>query len=110
MLIVMMGWVFFRIADFNEAAQYVGRMFTSNHEATHAFYYFLDYERIAILLLGTVLSLLPFNGWLKAIKPVSGTAAILLDTARNILLLSALLYCVMELTSSSYNPFIYFNF
>jgi hypothetical protein len=85
-------------------------MFTSNTEARRTFYYFLDYERITVLLAGIGLSLLPFNGWLKENKPVNGTTAILLETGRNILLLAALLYCVMELTSSSYNPFIYFNF
>lgn len=110
MIIVMIGWVFFRIEDFNEAFGFVGRMFTINQEATRVFYYFLDYERITILLLGILLSLLPFNSWLKEIKPVSGAPAILLETGRTMLLLAALLYCVMELTSSSYNPFIYFNF
>lgn len=110
MLIVMIGWVFFRIADFDEAFKFVGRLFSTNHEATRAFYYFLDYERITVLLLGILLSLLPFNSWLKEIRPVSGIPTILLETGRNLLLLTALLYCVMELTSSSYNPFIYFNF
>jgi alginate O-acetyltransferase complex protein AlgI len=109
-LIVMIGWVFFRIEDFNEAAQYVGRMFTGNVEARRTFFYFLDYERITILLAGIALSLLPFNAWLKEIKPITGAAAILLETGRTILLLAAMFYCVMELTSSSYNPFIYFNF
>ncbi|WP_294676230.1 MBOAT family protein [uncultured Fluviicola sp.] len=110
MLIVMIGWVFFRIEDFDEAFKFVGRLFTTNHEATRVFYYFLDYERITVLLLGILLSLLPFNSWLKEIRPVSGIPTILLETGRNLLLLAALLYCVMELTSSSYNPFIYFNF
>lgn len=110
MVIVMIGWVFFRIEDFNEAVEFVSRMFTNNQEATRAFYYFLDYERILILLLGISLSLLPFNSWLKELKPISGMPAILAETGRTILLLGALLYCVMELTSSSYNPFIYFNF
>lgn len=110
MLIVMIGWVFFRIEDFDEAFRFVGRLFTTNHEATRVFYYFLDYERITVLLLGILLSLLPFNSWLKEIRPVSGIPTILLETGRNLLLLASLLYCVMELTSSSYNPFIYFNF
>jgi alginate O-acetyltransferase complex protein AlgI len=110
MLIVMIGWIFFRIADFDEAFKLAGRLFSTNHEATRVFYYFLDYERITVLLLGILLSLLPFNSWLKEIRPVSGIPTILLETGRNLLLLTALLYCVMELTSSSYNPFIYFNF
>jgi alginate O-acetyltransferase complex protein AlgI len=92
MIIVMVGWVFFRIEDFNGAFRFVGRMFTANQDATRVFYYFLDYERIAILLLGILLSLLPFNSWLKEIRPASTIPAVLLETGRNALLLAA--FCI----------------
>lgn len=110
LLIVMIGWVFFRIADFTIATEYVGRLFTANNEATRTFLYFLDYERILVLILGIALSLLPYNNWIKTIKPLGSTGTLILETGRYILLLVALVYCIMELTSSSYNPFIYFNF
>ena len=108
--IVMIGWVFFRIKAFSDAWDYVLHLFKFNTEATKTFYYYLDNERIIILLTAIVLSLLPFNNWLKNPETSLKKGYFAFDLGRNIVLLIAFFYCVMELTSSSYNPFIYFNF
>lgn len=108
--IVMIGWVFFRIEHFSEASSYIGHLFISHSEAPKTALYFLDNERIAVLFLGILMSILPFNYWLKTTESVSGIGNQMMLIGRTLLLLIAFLYCVMELTSSSYNPFIYFNF
>lgn len=110
MFIVMIGWVFFRIEHFSEASSYIGHLFVNHSESPKTWLYFLDNERIYILLLAILMSVLPFNKWLKTTDNVTGIGNQIVMLVRTLLLIIAFLYCVMELTSSSYNPFIYFNF
>lgn len=110
MFIVMIGWIFFRIEIFSDACSYIGHLFTGQSEAVKTALYFLDNERITILFLAIIMSVLPFNNWLKTIENPSGIGNQALLLGRSLLLITAFLYCIMELTSSSYNPFIYFNF
>jgi alginate O-acetyltransferase complex protein AlgI len=110
MFIVMIGWIFFRIEVFSDACSYIGHLFTSQSGAVKTWIYFLDNERITIVILAIIMSVLPFNNWLKTTENPSGIGNQLILLGRTLLLIIAFLYCVMELTSSSYNPFIYFNF
>lgn len=109
MFIVMIGWVYFRIEDFQQATTYIGKLFLSDAQGK-SFNYFLDNENTLILLLGILLSVLHwFNlvEWFeKRIKSIFPFYLFV----RNLILIILFAYCTMVLTSSSYNPFIYFNF
>lgn len=103
-LIVLIGWVFFRIEDFYDALNYVKVMFDfSNGTGVEAFG-FLNFENSSILLLAALMSV-PFFRRLKIVK--SPNSIIFL---KNIGLIIMLFFAVMAINFGSYNPFIYFKF
>jgi len=111
MLVVLIGWVFFRIENFNDAINFVGRLFGFGEDNEALTVHFLDRERIIILALAALASSTFFlklkilgTRWLKGetslyYKLVSGTIITIM-----------LLYSVLLINSGSYNPFIYFRF
>ncbi len=110
MLIVMIGWVFFRIEAFGDAALYVQRMFSFSADYQRSVLYFLDYELLTVLTVALVLSAYSFRYFKEHAFMVRITQSGVFELAKNTVYLGLFVYCVMALTSSSYNPFIYFNF
>ncbi|HLP55213.1 MAG TPA: MBOAT family protein [Fluviicola sp.] len=110
MLVVMIGWVFFRIEAFGDAALYVERMFSFSATYQRGALYFLDYELIATLIPAIVLSTYSFRFFKEQPLMARITQSGVFELAKNTVYLGLFVYCVVALTSSSYNPFIYFNF
>jgi alginate O-acetyltransferase complex protein AlgI len=110
MLIVMIGWVFFRIEAFGDAALYVQRLFSFSADYQRSVLYFLDYELLTVLTVALVLSAYSFRYFKEHAFMVRITQSGVFELAKNTVYLGLFVYCVMALTSSSYNPFIYFNF
>ncbi|MES2627699.1 MAG: MBOAT family protein [Bacteroidota bacterium] len=114
MVIVMIGWVFFRIENFRLAARYVYRMLKCDTGSKYSAIRFLDNEKMVILALG----LLSCTGIFLFLQQKARAAfpAILGPETNSYALLKgglALLmfgYAVLTLNSGSYNPFIYFRF
>lgn len=104
MLIVLIGWVFFRIESFEEAAQFVGIMFDFNSSATISGLEFLNSENSVILMLAFLLSF-PIMRSLK-FKQTNYFVPFM----KNIGLILLFLIAVMAINFGSYNPFIYFKF
>lgn len=107
LLIVLIGWVYFRIDDFEIATSYVGQLFSTNSTATLKAIYFFDLEIVMVFVVGILLCIprksIPFltrltleNSFFSPIK--SFLTPILLA------------YCLLMLTGNTYNPFIYFRF
>lgn len=105
MLIVLIGWVFFRIVEFSTAWNYVLELFSFDTSGK-SFYKYLNSELSFFLVLGILFSVFSWSFLKRYIKPES----MLIQFLKNILLLILFFYCVLKLTNSSYNPFIYFNF
>lgn len=106
MLVVVIGWVFFRAADLHAAVSYLGCMFGMAGLGT-VWYTLQDY---GVVIVFGVLAMLPiakkycilretYVVWLKASR-------ILEPVICGILLVIGIAYTV----SGTYNPFIYFNF
>ena len=110
MLIVMIGWVFFRIEAFGDAVAYVRRMFSFSVDYRRSALYFLDYELLTVLIAALVLSTYSFRVFREQPMMVRFTQSGVFELAKNTVYLGLFVYCVIALTSSSYNPFIYFNF
>jgi alginate O-acetyltransferase complex protein AlgI len=110
MLIVMIGWVFFRIEAFGDALEYVQRMFSFSADYERSALYFLDYELLTVLIAAVILSTYSFRVFREQPLLVRFTQWGVFELAKNMVYLGLFVYCVMALTSSSYNPFIYFNF
>ncbi len=114
MMVVLVGWVFFRIENIQEAFHYAIRMFsfTSSPSMYYAFD-IINREQVIILILGILFSL-SLPGYIKnKLKLLSEGNSFLININRylEIMALFAILYySVISLAANTYNPFIYFRF
>lgn len=116
LFIVVIAWVFFRIETFEGAIEYLKIMFTGTNTFIHyTFDMFLSPEIIVTLILGIVLSFNGLNRFYKYANTFVGVEnkpklKIGVDLLYFLGLLILFLYCIMNVASGSYNPFIYFRF
>ena len=108
LLVVTVGWVFFRADTFGQAAGFLRAMAGFGPARPTAFEpsYYLDPRTIAALVAGAI-GATPLPAAVARRLTATGPARVLLEPAALILLLAA---SVMFIAASSYNPFIYFRF
>lgn len=110
LLVIVIGWVFFRAETLKDAVQYLGRMFGALKVHTPGFQlgWYLNHYTIFILLVAMVLST-PLSCYLKkkGNKLVGEDKTEMITNGVLILMLVISLVCVV---ASTYNPFIYFQF
>ncbi len=109
-LVVMIGWVLFRVEIFSEALAYITKLFSFNQFNNISFLTYLNNERVLILLLALLSSSLFFikiKSYLDK-RNLSQTFAVqsIMDFGVVIILLISIVY----INSGSYSPFIYFRF
>ena len=120
LLIVMVGWVFFRTDSMDEALHYLSALagLADGSGDTHFLARYLDVKVGALIILGVFLATplaAAINRWtLESIRSSSGKH--LTQTAAgyagvNLTVMAALLWlCLMSIAANAYNPFIYFRF
>jgi len=119
MLVVIIGWVFFRAEDFSHALEYLKAMFTLGRPTLFNSQIFLNLnnEFFVTLIIGLV-GMAPFmSTQLKQISVLSGgeirwkwPGARLLASGELFFWGAVLLYSVASIMGGSYNPFLYFRF
>lgn len=112
-LVVAIGWVFFRIEEFGQAMKYVGRMFSFNAAGKYGAINFLDNEKWFILILAIVASsrlLVSLDGRMATAISGGSESKFAYMNFRGYAALALMIYAVFILNSGSYNPFIYFRF
>ena len=107
--IVIIGWVFFRAEDITYAWHYIIKMFSFNGSGSDIY---LDTKFFAILLIAVLFS---FFGIIPGIE--KWQQKILAEKQRNYAIyfmisfsVIFLIICIASITSSGFNPFIYFRF
>ena len=109
MLIVLIGWVFFRSPELRYALSYLGIMFGIVQPENVGFtvWYYLSPKVIFMLCLAALAStpILKQAGNIFKIQD-----NISLQNITSALLLVLFFVCIVIVTSTSYNPFIYFRF
>lgn len=117
LLVVMIGWVFFRAEHFSYAWDYCKALFglTKSSDFQFDLAYYFNYEFILVLVVGLLAAsnMLKWlnqklEEWLEVDK--LRLASIFYQGFSTIFLLLIFFYCTMNLVNSSYNPFIYFRF
>ncbi len=116
MLVVLLGWVLFKLEDIRLAFSYFGVMFHTQTHAYNAFDlgYYLD-GKLVFFLIVAVLAAIP---WAQVLPRYPATFIARFNTSmegasfiiRRALLIILLLLSMMFIMNSSYNPFIYFRF
>ena len=108
LLVVMVAWVFFRAETLTSALSYLEVMFGIKNSAVELYTieYFLNNEMLLAAIFGTLLSL-PLYPLLsrKADKYVEIKSGVVCLISSVLLVLA-----VLKISSSTYNPFIYFRF
>lgn len=135
LLMVMIGWVFFRADTLPDALHYLAAMFGNDAGGGLApnISALVDSRAKAMLVIALVLSTPmftfmardwkirrfpshanePMPAWLQRIQPRQGYArepGVVLLSARTLLAVSILMFCIGTLATATYNPFIYFRF
>ena len=108
-IITLVGWVFFRSETLPDAFFFIGKMFSFDFRETHIF---LDRQFYSILLLAFVFS---FFGIVNSIETWQKRVLAIKQKNSTILLMVVLsvvffVISLASITSSGFNPFIYFRF
>ncbi len=106
-LVVMVGWVFFRADSIGEAFVYLGRLFNFTGKGVSIFEY-LNFKVLTAFVAGIFLS----SPLWSRIRVKKGIPADTMDVSviSFVLQMVLLVISMMLLISGSYNPFIYFQF
>lgn len=111
LLVVMIGWVFFRMPGLSDGSKYFFSLFGLHNNAGAYFLmpsYYLDRWTACVMVLG-ILMATPFPKQLVETvgKELPDTVSAII---RDLALLAALLLCVLQVASNTYSAFIYFQF
>lgn len=119
LLVVMLGWVFFRATSFNHAASFLSAMAGlgggTNVEYSPAVYLSSD---VVLALVAGIIGLTPLMPLLQRLRSsdfvkrprLAGALEALISMSSVAGLAVLLLASVMQLAAGTYNPFIYFRF
>ena len=116
LIVVVIGWVFFRADSLPLAITYLKSMTDFNNFQTTwlQFAQVLSHESIYAFLTGVILSTPVYPHFKKYLEYLSGKNTIkislLIDLPRLVLILFLLFLSMLKVASSTYNPFIYYRF
>lgn len=106
LIVVIVAWVFFRVESFSGAIVFIQKMCFNEYEGTNYFLTLITPYTLLILFLG-VLFVMPVK---QAIYNLTNRFNWSISFIYSIFHLLLLIFSVFELSSLSYNPFIYFRF
>ncbi len=115
LLVVIVGWVFFRCNTIGDAFGFIGVMFGFYEKGFTVFRnaMFTNWEFLLALCAGVVFSMPPpkFREYIAVSSgPVAQVAGQVTEIAVFLFLWAVFLFSTMALASGTYNPFIYFRF
>ena len=117
MLVVVFGWVLFKLEELPDAIGYIGKMLHIGVGSYTDFgvRYYLD-NRTIFFMICAILASIPWAQVLPrrlgcrvselTLKTETGAGCVI----KRVLLLALLVVCMLFIVNSSYNPFIYFRF
>lgn len=110
MLVVILGWVFFRIEDFETAFNFSLKLFDFAPNQGRIAQVFLDQEKISVLLIALLASSGFFAFLDRNYRQLLKEIPLVEKPITTIVCVVALWYCVLHINADSYSPFIYFRF
>jgi len=111
LLVVMIGWIFFRVPGLKNGLNYLLSMVGLHNDYSICYLlpsYYLDNWTLCVLILGILMATPGPKMLVEAIgkKLPAPLSAVIRDLA----LLAALVLCVLQVASNTYSAFIYFQF
>ncbi|MGZ4061449.1 MAG: MBOAT family O-acyltransferase [Bacteroidia bacterium] len=107
--LVAIGWVFFRADSFTYAAKFILRLFTFK---SNILYIYLNSDYYFYLLLAIVFSFFTLTKAGRAIQNriYFGNYSLFMYITGSVVAVSLFMICLASVSSSTFNPFIYFRF
>ena len=103
---VVLGWVLFRAENLSDVLSYIGAMFGVNATSFVDGMFIGYFEQNVIMLVIGIIACTPV---IKMIKSKTGNTVVM-NILSVVSLIALMILSIASLVSSSYNPFIYFNF
>ncbi len=107
---LLVGWVFFRIEDFNIAFQYIGKMFGIGQSNDVYWLSHINNENIWIIFIAILSSSTFFMKAKDFVLDKIKNKSLLINILYDIILIGMFLLSITYINSNSYSPFIYFRF
>jgi alginate O-acetyltransferase complex protein AlgI len=108
LLVVIVGWVFFRAETFNDAIVYLQHLFTPTTDGNYIPFIYVNNYFVFVLCLAIIFAAPVRKIISQKFTPEKFEAIQLISTYGFHFVL--FLFSIMELAQSSYNPFIYYRF
>ncbi|WP_346867039.1 MBOAT family O-acyltransferase [Clostridium sp. UBA1353] len=110
MIVVMIGWVIFRLDNLNQAFQYIKSMFI--FEPSNNMYYSSLYlnSKVIFILVMAILFSAPILEYIKKLIGFKIKSNPVYIACCNFVVLGLFAICLVTLAATTYNPFIYFRF
>ena len=110
MLVVIIGWVIFRVDGLKNAFEYIKLMFNFNFNNIYVITpQFINIKNYIIITLSIILCG-PGQMLINKIKKCNSLKRIYSVYLETVVVSFIMIVCIFELVASSYNPFIYFRF
>ena len=114
MLVVVFGWVLFRIVDLAPTVKYIKLMFGIGEPefVRYGIMYYLNNRTLTVLIIALICCI-PWRSIIEKYAPSAAGKVFknpVFVTVKRSLLLLLFAVCFMLITNSTYNPFIYFRF
>ncbi|MFT4981893.1 MAG: alginate O-acetyltransferase complex protein AlgI [Bacteroidia bacterium] len=113
-LVVIIGWVYFRIEEFGVATDYLLLLFGYGNEVDTGILHLFNRENVSVLFLALIFSTtLPkrlIGKFQIQFKKLGSWSTLPYEMLRTSLLIGMLFLSVLYENANSYNPFIYFRF
>jgi len=113
LLVVLIGWVFFRVESIDDALFFTKRLFVDNTAIESNWMSYFDSRFIIVFFIG-IISSTNFFPWVAAIydQRISHYKVMEIITSGFYIIAIGLLFitCTFYLVAGTYNPFIYFRF
>lgn len=109
-LIVMLGWVLFRIELLPNAINYMGKLFGVGESVNSHWLSYLNRESALILVLATILATSPIKSIKNVLNRFTQRKPSFIRVLSDTSYICLFIIVVMYINSGSYNPFIYFRF
>ncbi|MCF8233849.1 MAG: hypothetical protein K9G67_15670 [Bacteroidales bacterium] len=110
LMVVVVGWVFFRTESIQDSIAYLQAMFAFQSDNYYILLELLRPDVIIMMVAGFIFSAPVVLKFLRALEDTRGRKRIVLELPLMFVHFALLLLCAMSLASGTYNPFIYFRF
>lgn len=113
LLVVSIGWVFFRAEDLSYSLDFLKAMWIPAGDAEKIIYptgFFLNNEVLLALFTGILLAMPLYRNLMVYVEENFGNSLLMNYLPRLFLLFSLLMLALIKISAATYNPFIYFRF